>query len=119
MGSLTDLANEYRSDKGTVHFNAHCYTRVYEALFDSVRYMPLSLLEIGLLHPAMQDGRVCKPYKQCPSLAMWRAYFPNATLLGFDVEEFGDTGLEKTAIVRGDQGNRDDLERLCQAARNG
>lgn len=54
------------SDKGT----AHDYLGFYEDLLAPRRDLPLTLLEIGILEGA--------------SLALWRAYFTAATVIGVD-----------------------------------
>ena len=60
-----DLQN---SDKGTLH----SYIDYYESLFSSLRDKPIRLLEIGV------QGGI--------SLLMWREYFPNAEIMGIDID---------------------------------
>jgi hypothetical protein len=40
---------------------------------------------------------------------MWRAYFPNADIFGFDVDDFSKVKIDRCSIVRGDMSSRDDL----------
>jgi hypothetical protein len=103
LDDLTRLANKYLSDKGTLAFGAHYYTRVYHSLFKSMRTREITLLELGLLHPC--DSRV----GVAPSLNMWREYFPKARLIGFDINDFSGVSLPNCTIIRGDMGSRDDL----------
>lgn len=122
--TLTDLANKYGSDKGTINKDAHNYTRVYEKIFAGLKRKRINMLEIGLLHP--QDDRWESLEKDfhsgkrtahgAPSLQMWLDYFPRATVVGFDISDFSDVRLERTHIVRGDSSNSDDLRQLAAFA---
>lgn len=62
------------TDKSPYHnhptLHRHGYTPIYHLLFHTQRYKNITLGEIGILHNA--------------SMQMWRRYFPNATLHGFD-----------------------------------
>lgn len=106
---LTGLANHYRSDKGSVHLGAHNYARVYQRFFEPHRLRPIRFLEIGLLHPVDTSGTPTR----APSLNMWRKYFPQASLIGFDIKDFSKVCIPNCEIVRGDAGNPDDLKRLA------
>jgi hypothetical protein len=119
MDMLTRLANLKGSDKGNLH-NAHLYTRIYEKFFSMLREADLTVVEIGLLRTDI-DGRrlVCAAEgatsasaSQAPSLEMWRAYFPNARILGFDIDDFTAVRIPNCEIVRGDMSSRSDLARL-------
>ncbi len=52
VASLTELANLYGSDKGTVGpspgCDTHNYTDIYEAYMQSQRYSAINFIEIGL-----------------------------------------------------------------------
>ena len=72
--NLTELANKYKTDKGTEHSRgngAHGYTGFYQSLFQHMQDRPLKLLEIGAAEGA--------------SLRMWRDFFPNAQIFGIDI----------------------------------
>lgn len=116
---LTFLANRYGSDKGDQILASHHYTRVYSQLFAGIRHKPLRLLEIGLLNVAETAwdknphlNRGTASGSRAPSLQMWSAYFPRATIFGFDVNDFSRVSVERCRIIRGDMGSRDDLHRL-------
>jgi hypothetical protein len=121
-GELTRLADRYRSDKGTRH-SAHGYTRVYERFFGRMRHEALTLVEIGLLRVDVDARRAHNGAQvstgaaasRAPSLEMWRAYFRNATIFGFDIDDFSSVRIDRGAIVQGDMGSPADLERLARA----
>lgn len=104
MKTLTELANAYNSDKGTVYKCAHNYTEHYEKIFNQYKNKEdFSLLEIGL----NRDNR-----RNVPSLRMFRDYFGNyAQLSGFDIhpdfKKFTNNGFE---IFIGDQSSPNDLK---------
>jgi hypothetical protein len=104
---LTRLANHYGSDKGNRVFARHYYTRIYHQLFAHLRHSPITLLEIGLLHPAEHRDAA-----RAPSLRMWRDYFPFARLIGFDIDDFSSVSVSNCRIVQGDMSSRDDLSQL-------
>jgi hypothetical protein len=103
---LTRLANEYGSDKGNRVFGRHYYTRIYHRILAHLRHRSISLLEIGLRHPA--EHRV----SMAPSLRMWRRYFPAARLIGFDIDDFSGLSLPNCRILQGDMSSRKDLSQL-------
>jgi hypothetical protein len=106
---LTSLARRYGSDKGLTT-RGHGYTRAYHHFFNPIRMQARSLLEIGLQRPRRPAARLT----DAPSLRMWREYFPNAVLVGFDIRKFA-CHIPNCIIVCGDQGNAADLE-LAAAA---
>ena len=78
--SITDLCvlgAQYPTDKSPYTslegLSRHGYTAAYDLLFSSKRYEPLLLGEAGIAHNM--------------SMHMWRGYFPNATLYGWDNDE--------------------------------
>lgn len=119
INEVTRLANLFGSDKGDQHFEKHHYTRVYSEYFEPIRHERLRVLEIGLLH--VRDRGWDDPTKRntgeavgsrAPSMEMWAGYFTNAEIFGFDINEFRGIEIDRCKIVRGDMGNRADLERL-------
>ena len=70
MTKLTQLANQYTSDKGTEHYEAHGYTEEY------AKYIPengeFNLLEIGIWHG--------------DSLKMWHNYNPQLKIDAIDID---------------------------------
>lgn len=110
---LDRLANKYKTDKGSIYYNAHAYAHIYERYFEPMRHQPITLLELGLLRHDVQIHNPGGPYDDTPSLFMWREYFPNATIIGFDIADFSRVPeIRGVKIVRGDMGNPDDLMSL-------
>jgi hypothetical protein len=74
---LCDLGAFYGTDKSPyntdVNLHKHSYTAIYDFLFASWKYIPLTLAEIGIL--------------KNKSMSCWRQYFPKAYLCGFEFFE--------------------------------
>lgn len=123
LDELTCLANQYGSDKGSLWPSAHYYTRIYRHLFAPLRDKEIVFLEIGLMrtdddkrratpgHEGASDAKAAT----APSLRMWREYFPNAHLYGFDVDDFSRVEIPNCRILQGDMSSPDDLDRLIEA----
>jgi len=74
--SLTDLAKKYQTDK----WGAHRYTPHYERHLGYLRDEKFTLLEFGI-------GGYRATGRGGASLRMWKEFFPNARILGVDVED--------------------------------
>jgi tetratricopeptide (TPR) repeat protein len=107
---LTELAAKYGSDKGAVYKGhlAHHYTRIYHELFRTKTLEPLRILEIGLCRGRVEGWE----QDQVPSLQMWLDYFPNAEVIGADIEDFSWFSHPRVRVHRVDQGNRKMLTEL-------
>lgn len=71
MKLLTELANKYNTDKGTVFSEAHGYTELYDDWISKTD--TLKLLEIGIY--------------RADSLRMWREYNPNLDIYAIDIDQ--------------------------------
>lgn len=102
MRTLTEIANSKTSpstgpiDKGTIHNGCHSYTYFYDRLFTSLRDKPLLILEIGVCGGG--------------SLKMWYEYFPNATIIGLDINDESELSNDRTYVYQLDQSNNLELE---------
>ena len=110
MSLLLELANKYGSDKGSrpdlrTSFGDHLYTNVYEELFEHRRKEPLNILEIGLEKTGTS--------LEAPSLSMWREYFPEAIIFGYDCRDFSGFKQYNTFTFKGDQSKITDLENFA------
>ncbi len=114
---LTQLANQFGSDKGDTVLCAHGYTKVYEALLEPARDKPIRLLEIGLIHGHTQSTMGDRLDEVgCPSLKMWAQYLPQAALFGFDTVDFRSLSEPRMTIFQGDQSRPEDLAGLVEQA---
>lgn len=107
--NLTDLADEYGSDKGSTK---HRYTELYHLLFHPYRHHKINFLEMGLLIGGPEHG-VDKNRKttDLPSIRMWLEYFPKAQIHGLDVSDFAWFEHERFTFHRCDMDDRDEIKR--------
>ncbi|WP_020205090.1 hypothetical protein [Cupriavidus sp. WS] len=108
--TLTDLANAFRSDKGTIHPEPHSYTLVYDMLLQPRRHSVRRMLEIGLCAGGPEVG--ADPQRRppdAPSVRMWLSYFPAAQVHGFDISDFSFFEHPRFEFSRGDAGVERDL----------
>ena len=98
--SLPYVLARFGSDKQKP--GEHSYGETYQRLFRRLRYRRLKILEIGVRSGA--------------SLSAWRAYFPRAVTVGFDIDDKRSLAAGRTTrVYQGDQGAVADLSRLCAA----
>ena len=79
--------------------------RVYGRLLEGVRRQPIALLELGVRHGA--------------SMRLWRDYFPNATIVGLDIEPVPRLDLPNVHVFQGDQTDPSALDRTRSAIGGG
>jgi len=97
--TLTQIANDCGTDKGTIHEEKHGYTEIYRHYLEPLRLEKIRLLEIGV-------------YKG-KSLNMWREYFPYAEIFGIDSgRECEIPIIEGVKIWKGRQEDREFLKRF-------
>lgn len=117
MTTLTDLANAFHSDKGSVWSYRHRYTALYDLIFWPYRDAACNFLELGLAvgGPESTAGRLERTVDS-PSVAMWLGYFSRAMIHGFDISDFSHIRHDRFRFLRGDAGNVDDLRALGRMA---
>ena len=94
--SLDRIGLHHGTDKSSAH---HGYLDFYERFFGPERASLGKLLEIGVF-----SGQ---------SIRMWREYFPNATIIGADIEPDAQRhATDRITIELADQSNVADLVRL-------
>ncbi|WP_059413229.1 hypothetical protein [Cupriavidus basilensis] len=109
--SLTDLANGFHSDKGTIHPEPHSYTLVYDMLLQPRRAAVRDMLEIGLCAGGPEVGNDAgRQPPDAPSVRMWLQYFPHAMVQGFDISDFSFFQHPRFRFTRGDAGRAADLQ---------
>jgi len=117
---LERLFNKYKSDKGSIYYNAHGYCFVYEQVLRHLKSERLKLLEVGLLRHDVQQASNEQAFSQVPSLSAWEEYFPNARIVGFDIADFSNAHVsERTQIVSGDSSSPSDIHQLIQQVGTG
>ena len=84
---LSDLMNKYGSDKDV---NGYC--QLYHTLFSPFRKESFTFLEIGIGTliegvPSSMVGYSQKGYAPGGSLRGWRDFFPNANIVGVDIQK--------------------------------
>lgn len=115
MNNLTELANQYDSDKGTTGGRKpHKYTYIYDLLFYPYKDKEISFLEIGLCRGGPELGGDINRKADSPSVRMWKDYFPKAQLTGFDISDFSHQEDESFKFVRGDSGKEEDMQKLTK-----
>jgi cephalosporin hydroxylase len=100
---LPALATYFGTDK----WGSHWYAQHYQTHFAPLRRRALRILEIGV-------GGYQDPSAGGESLRMWKAYFPNARIIGLD---FYDKRVHDEDRIRTVQGSQIDavlLQRLSQ-----
>lgn len=116
MRALTDLcllAKKHSTDKGGRHntynfapcHGTHEYTPLYHDLFSKQRLLVQNVLEIGV-------------NKGC-SLRMWREYFPNAHVIGLDIETECLFHEERIECFKADQNDPSSLTHAMALAGKG
>ncbi len=125
MKSLTDIANQYGTDKGTLGpsltYGAHNYTDIYEAYLSRYRQNPVNILEIGIgvdgdrwnayiVHGRNKTGGA--------SLKMWKDYFPRGEIFGIDINSAKHFDSERIHTFVIDQGNRQDIQNFIKKIKN-
>jgi hypothetical protein len=99
MNTLSEISKKYPTDKDFTH---NYYNSVYEDAFKDMRENVKLLCEIGI-------GGFWKEVGWVPgnSLKVWRDYFPNAKVLGLDINLHEITDSERISLEWLDQSKRD------------
>ncbi len=113
---LTQFANRFGTDKGTVAGEAHAYTTFYEILFAPLRERPIDLLEIGLSIGGPELGNTPdRKVIDAPSVRMWHEYFPSARIYGLDISDFSAFETDWFKFFRADCGNAAELQQVSHS----
>lgn len=111
--NLTALANKFDSDKGTTGGRSpHRYTYVYDLIFYHLRNKKINFLEIGLCRGGPELHGDIDREAWSPSIEMWKEYFPNANIIGFDISDFSGQEDDRFSFIRGDSGKEEDMVKL-------
>jgi hypothetical protein len=101
--SLTDLAQEFGSDK----WGVHRYTPHYERHFAHLRDREMLVLELGI-------GGYARERQGGASLRMWKWFFPRAQVVGVDLEDKSFVDEERITSYVGSQTDRGLMRRIVK-----
>ncbi len=99
--NLTELAQEFGTDK----WGVHKYTPHYERHLEHLRSESFTLLELGI-------GGYQRNFRSGASLRMWKWFFPRATIVGLDIEDKTWLTKGKIRAYLGDQTDPVVLEQI-------
>lgn len=115
--SLTRIANQHKTDKGTISGNRHAYTCVYDMFFSPMRDKTIDLMEIGLNVGGPELGfSADREVADIPSAKMWHEYFPSAHIHGVDISDFSKYTNEYFTFYRADCGDAAALDAVASTA---
>jgi hypothetical protein len=104
--NLNELFNKYQSDKGDGVTVRHNYAYFYEKFLENKRNEIKLILEIGIC-----GGK---------SLKAWYDYFPNAIIIGLDIDDKSIYNNDRTFTFKLDQSNHTQLEHFVkECVKNG
>lgn len=98
IATLDQLALKHGTDKAS---NLHDYCHYYETYFASMRYAPITLIEVGV-----HFG---------PSIRMWLDYFLQAMIVGVDIERQDDVSDPRYTFIQGDATNPETFDLIDYA----
>lgn len=99
--NLTELAQEFKTDKWGRHF----YTPHYERHLRHLRDQEFTLLEIGI-------GGYSRDKQGGASLRMWKHFFPRAQVVGLDIHDKSFVDEPRIKSYQGSQVDPEVLDRI-------
>lgn len=100
--TLNEIAQQYPTDK---EFEHSYYSRVYQNTFEPIQNDVVKLCEIGVKGLWADRG-----WTNGNSVRVWRDFFPNAHILGLDIDPFDDSDLgPRVSIEYIDQSKKDQV----------
>ena len=117
--TISELANRFGTDKGTVLAAGHGYTLVYDLLFAQMRGRVADLCEVGLSRggPEVVGGAALRDVGDVPSVRMWREFFPGVRILGVDISDCSQFTNDWFDFVQADCGKPEELDRVAALGR--
>ena len=101
--SLTELAEEFGSDK----WGVHRYTPHYERHLTGLRERATLVLELGI-------GGYAREKQGGASLKMWKWFFPGAQIVGVDIEDKSFVDQRRITSYLGSQTDRALMEQIVR-----
>lgn len=105
--SLPELARHFGTDK----WGIHRYAQHYERHLGHLKHAEFSLFEIGI-------GGYRRANKGGASLRMWKAYFPEAKIIGLDIEDKSFVNEPRITSYQGSQTDEPLLRTIVGGAEN-
>lgn len=97
MKELENVASKYQTDKSFKHPYGHNYVPFYDMILRDMKNIKnMNMLEIGVF-----NGE---------SLKMWKEYFDNSKIYGWDILDLRHMNDDKIEIFIVDQGKQDQIE---------
>jgi hypothetical protein len=109
---LCQLAQKYGADKCPEIL--HSYTPDYHLLLQAQRNSLQTVLEIGIGNIPLMGPVVGTSYMPGASLRMWRDYFPNAEIIGADIDRSILFNEHRISSFYLDQSNEESLNELVK-----
>jgi len=103
--NLTQLAKHFGTDK----WGRHRYTPHYERHLSQLKHEHFTLLEIGI-------GGYSRAGAGGASLRMWKSYFPEAEIVGLDIEDKSFVDEDRISTVQGSQVDAELLQSIAARA---
>jgi hypothetical protein len=108
--TLCELMTSYGSDKG---YRWHNYTLLYHFLFRHHRHRVRSVFELGIgTNFADTPSNMGLNGSPGASLRAWRDYFPNARIVGADIDERVLFSEDRIITWQVDQRSKESIDRL-------
>jgi demethylmacrocin O-methyltransferase len=106
MKTLTEIANEIGTDKGTIVAEKHSYTEAYEKYFSSYKDKEYRMFEIGINDPRFPGA----------SIKLWSSYFSKLYFLGYDITDCKhfEKPDQNIFTFQGDQNNPEHLKNAIE-----
>jgi len=101
--SLTELAQEFGTDK----WGVHRYTPHYERHLGHLKHESFTMLEIGI-------GGYRRQRQGGASLRMWKWFFPKANIVGLDIEDKSFVDGNRITTYKGSQVDEAILRRIVE-----
>lgn len=95
---LNDIMVKYGTDKQR---DVHNYVQFYEKYFNKYRDKNIKILEIGIYRPPSESKA-----QVGASLKSWYDYFPNAQIIGADIDNFTDVDNDRIKTIKINQESR-------------
>ena len=99
--TLTELAEEFGSDK----WGVHRYTPHYERHFAHLRNDEIVVIELGI-------GGYAREQQGGASLSMWKWFFPRAQIVGVDIQDKAFVNEPRIQAFQGSQTDRKLMRRI-------